>query len=41
MEIETYMGAPHQVFGMDKVLALARTIVADTTKVLGDVFNTA
>ena len=41
VEIKTYMGVPHQAFGMDKVLAVARTMVADATKALGDAFNTA
>lgn len=39
VEIKTYKGAPHQTLGMDGVLAVARTMVADATKALGDAFK--
>ena len=41
VDIKTYKGAPHQTLGMDGVMAVARTIVADATKALGDAFKAA
>ncbi|KAF9236509.1 Alpha/Beta hydrolase protein [Melanogaster broomeanus] len=41
VEIKTYKGAPHPILGMDGVMAVARTMVADATKALGDAFKAA
>lgn len=40
-EIKTFKAVPHQTLGMDGVLAVARTMVGDATKALGDAFNAA
>ena len=39
VDIKTYKAVPHQTLGMDGVLAVGRTMVADATKALGDAFN--
>ncbi|KAF8837907.1 hypothetical protein BDN67DRAFT_955922 [Paxillus ammoniavirescens] len=41
VEIKTYKGVPHPTLGMDGVLTVARTMVADATKALGDAFKAA
>ncbi|KAF8133996.1 alpha/beta hydrolase fold-domain-containing protein [Boletus edulis] len=41
VEIKTYERVPHQSLGMDGVLAVSKTMVADATKALGDAFKAA
>ncbi|KAG9315599.1 alpha/beta hydrolase fold-domain-containing protein [Chiua virens] len=39
VEIKQYKGVPHQTLGMDGVMSVARIMVADATKALGDAFK--